>query len=168
MIKIKIFSIITIILLLSLPIVLSEEQIILNNLTQDALQEKTKNMDFKKLSIILPINAQLHITNLDSYVYLQVTEDGVFLPKELDKVNIEISAHQDILYDLFYGNPTEENLKKYIEADVIVIKPLSFKMQVLNDVLEEKLGIKIVKNKSFFHRTLAHLFAKVIVKFMNK
>ena len=168
MIKIKLFSILIIILFLSLPIAFSEEQIILNNLTQDALQEKTKTTDFKKLSIIFPINAQLHVTNLDSYVYLQVTEDGVFLPKELDNVNIEVSAHQDVLYDLFYHNPTEENLKKYIEAAVIVINPKSFKMKVLNDVLEEKLGIKIVKNKSFFHRTLAHLLAKVIVKFMNK
>ena len=113
MIKIKIFSIITIILLLSLPIVLSEEQIILNNLTQDALQEKTKNMDFKKLSIILPINAQLHITNLDSYVYLQVTEDGVFLPKELDKVNIEISAHQDYQFRFSSFQNQELYLSKY-------------------------------------------------------
>ena len=166
-------------LILLMPISIAsppfEKQSIDNSSVKQLIQQyenvKGKKLEVENYKIALPLSLKLVITDTNETIFLKFDKNGLLiLPESMRKVDLEIKTTKLIFFEIAETskNLNIENLKKYIENEKMEVVANSLKAQIATEVLEDKLGITIVKKKTFRARTLGFVASKFIGLFLKK
>lgn len=122
----------------------------------------------KGIKIALPISLKLNISDTNETIFLEITKNGeILMPESMPKTDFEIITTRAKFLDLFKSNKSKApDLKSLIENESISIKTYSLKAEIFIQVIEDKLNLKIVKNKGFRANTIGFIAGKFIGMFI--